>query len=189
MVLIPTVIERNSGSDHVYDLYSRLLKMRIIVVTGEIEDNMASSICAQLLYLSSLNNDEIQMYIHSPGGSVSAGLAILDIMNHIESPVSTIGMGICASMAAILLSNGAKGKRYILKNCEVMIHQPIGETRGQSTDMEIATNHMIKTRNTLYQILADNCNKEFSAIQKDCDRDNYMDAQTALNYGIIDKII
>lgn len=189
MVIVPTIIERNASVERVYDLYSCLLKERIIILTGEIEDTMSSSICAQLLYLASTGSDPILMYINSPGGSVSAGLAIYDTMNYIKCEVSTICMGICASMAAVLLSAGAKGKRCSLVNGEVMIHQPLGGMQGQAKDMEIAANHIIRMKNRLNNILAQNCGKSVDEIAALCDRDYYMDAQEAMDLGIIDTII
>lgn len=189
MVIVPTIIERNASVERVYDLYSCLLKERIIILTGEIEDTMSSSICAQLLYLASTGRDPILMYINSPGGSVSAGLAIYDTMNYIKCEVSTICMGICASMAAVLLSAGAKGKRSSLANGEVMIHQPLGGMQGQAKDMEIAANHIIRMKNRLNNILAQNCGKSVNEIAALCDRDYYMDAQEAISLGIIDTII
>lgn len=189
MVIVPTIIERNASIERVYDLYSCLLKERIIILTGEIDDAMSSSICAQLLYLGSISSDPILMYINSPGGSVSAGLAILDTMNYVKCEVSTICMGICASMAAVLLSAGASGKRCSLENGEVMIHQPLGGMQGQAKDMEIAANHIVKMKERLYQILANNCQKSKEIIAQSCDRDHYMDANEALAFGIIDQII
>lgn len=189
MVIVPTIIERSASVERVYDLYSCLLKERIIILTGEIDDPMSSSICAQLLYLASTGSEPILMYINSPGGSVSAGLAILDTMNYVKCEVSTICMGICASMAAVLLSAGAKGKRCSLSNGEVMIHQPLGGMQGQAKDMEIAANHIMKMKNRLNKILAQNCNKTVDDIADACDRDNYMDAKEAISFGIIDKII
>lgn len=189
MVIVPTIIERNASVERVYDLYSCLLKERIIILTGEIEDTMSSSICAQLLYLASTGSDPILMYINSPGGSVSAGLAIYDTMNYIKCEVSTICMGICASMAAVLLSAGAKGKRCSLANGEVMIHQPLGGMQGQAKDMEIAANHIIRMKNRLNNILAQNCDKSVDEIAALCDRDYYMDATEAMKLGIIDKVI
>lgn len=189
MVIVPTIVERNASVERVYDLYSCLLKERIIILTGEIEDTMSSSICSQLLYLASTGSDPIFMYINSPGGSVSAGLAIYDTMNYIKCEVSTICMGICASMAAVLLSAGAKGKRCSLANGEVMIHQPLGGMQGQAKDMEIAANHIIRMKNRLNDILAQNCGKSTTEIAALCDRDYYMDAKEAVELGIIDSII
>lgn len=189
MVFIPTIIERNASSERVYDLYSCLLKERIIILTGEIDDTMSSSICAQLLYLSSISAEPIQLYINSPGGSVSAGLAIYDIMKYIRCDVCTICMGICASMAAVLLSAGANGKRSALFNSEVMIHQPMGGMQGQARDMEIAAAHIQKLKERLYIILQENTHQTMETIKKDCDRDYYMNANEALAYGIIDAII
>ncbi|MEG1474546.1 MAG: ATP-dependent Clp protease proteolytic subunit [Longicatena sp.] len=189
MVIVPTIIERNATSERVYDLYSCLLKERIIILTGEIDDAMSSSICAQLLYLSSISNDTIQMYINSPGGSVSAGLAIYDIMNYIKCDVSTICMGICASMAALLLCAGSKGKRCALSNSEIMIHQPLGGMQGQAKDMEIATQHMLQVKIRIYAILSKQTQQAKETIIKDCDRDHYMNANEAKKYGLLDTII
>ncbi len=188
-MLIPTVIDKTNNSERVYDIYSRLLKDRIIIITGEIDNNLSNSVVAQLLYLDSISNDDISIYINSPGGSVTDGFAIYDTMNYIKSDVSTIGMGICASMAAFLLSSGTKGKRYILPNGEVMIHQPLGGVKGQATEIKIAAEHILKTKEKLNKILSINTGKDLSIIEKDTDRDNFMDSNEALNYGIIDKII
>lgn len=189
MVIVPTIIERNASSERIYDLYSCLLKERIIILTGEIDDPMSSSICAQLLYLSSIGNEPIQMYINSPGGSVSAGLAIYDIMKYIPCDVSTICMGMCASMAAILLCAGTSGKRCALTNSEIMIHQPLGGMQGQAKDMEIAAQHMMNVKERLYHILSTHTKQDKKTIMKDCDRDNYMNAKEAIQYGLIDNII
>lgn len=189
MVIVPTIIERSANTERVYDLYSCLLKERIIILTGEIDDAMASSITAQLLYLSSFSKDPIQMYINSPGGSVTAGLAIYDIMNFIPCEISTICMGICASMAAVLLCAGSAGKRRALSNSEIMIHQPLGGMQGQATDMEIAAKHMQCVKQKLYRILSRHTHQNMDTIQLDCDRDTYMDAQKAKDYGMIDQII
>lgn len=189
MVIVPTIIERSASVERVYDLYSCLLKERIIILTGEIDDAMSASICAQLLYLSSIGNDPILLYINSPGGSVNAGLAIVDTMKYVNCEIATICMGICASMAAVLLSCGAKGKRQALPNSEVMIHQPMGGMQGQAKDMEIATAHIVKMKTRLYKILATNCDKSIDVITDACDRDYYMDAQEALDFGIIDQVI
>ena len=188
-MLIPTVIDKVNNSERVYDIYSRLLKDRIIIINGEIDNNLANSVVAQLLYLDSLNNEDISIYINSPGGSVTDGMAIYDTMNYINSDVSTIGIGICASMAAFLLSSGKKGKRYVLPNSEVMIHQPLGGAQGQATEIKIAAEHILKTKEKLNKILSINTGKDLDIIEKDTDRDNFMDANTALEYGIVDKII
>lgn len=188
-MIIPTVIDKTNNSERVYDIYSRLLKDRIIIINGEIDNNLSNSVVAQLLYLDSLNNEDISIYINSPGGSVTDGMAIYDTMNFIKSDVSTIGMGICASMAAFLLSSGKKGKRYILPNAEVMIHQPLGGAQGQATEIKIAAEHILKTKEKLNKILSNNTGKDLSVLEKDTDRDNFMDSNEAFNYGIIDKII
>ena len=188
-MIIRTVIDKVNNSERVYDIYSRLLKDRIIIINGEIDNNVANSVVAQLLYLDSLNNEDISIYINSPGGSVTDGMAIYDTMNYITSDVSTIGMGICASMAAFLLSSGKKGKRYVLPFCEVMIHQPLGGAQGQATEIKIAAEHILKTKDKLNKILSNNTGKNLEIIEKDTDRDNFMDANEALEYGIVDKII
>lgn len=188
-MIIPTVIDKVNNSERVYDIYSRLLKDRIIIINGEINNEVANSVVAQLLFLDSLNSEDISIYINSPGGSVTDGMAIYDTMNFINSDVSTIGMGICASMAAFLLSSGKKGKRYVLPNCEVMIHQPLGGAQGQATEIKIAAEHILKTKDKLNKILSNNTGKSLNVIEQDTDRDNFMDSNEALNYGIIDKII
>lgn len=188
-MIIPTVIDKASNGERVYDIYSRLLKDRIIIINGEIDSTLSNSVVAQLLYLDSINNEDISLYINSPGGNVTDGFAIYDTMNLIKSDVSTIGMGMCASMAAFLLSSGAKGKRYILPNCEVMIHQPLGGASGQATEIKIAAEHILKTKEKLNKILSINTNKKLSEIERDTDRDNYMTANESLEYGIVDKII
>ncbi len=188
-MIVPTVIDKVNTSERVYDIYSRLLKDRIIIINGEIDNNLANSVVAQLLYLDSLNNEDISIYINSPGGSVTDGMAIYDTMNYINSDVTTIGIGICASMAAFLLSSGKKGKRYLLPNSEVMIHQPLGGAQGQATEIKIAAEHILKTKEKLNKILSINTGKDLHIIEKDTDRDNFMDANTALEYGIIDEII
>ena len=189
MVIVPTIIERNAASERVYDLYSCLLKERIIILTGEIDDAMSSSICAQLLYLASISKDPIQMYINSPGGSVSAGLAIYDVMKYISCEIATIGMGMCASMAAVLLCAGEKGKRSALQNAEIMIHQPSGGAKGQETEIRIVAENILKTRNRLNEILAANTGKSVEEISRDTERDNYMTAQEAVAYGLIDSVV
>lgn len=188
-MLIPTIIEKNNMGERAYDIYSRLLKNRIIFLSGEIDDNVANVVIAELLYLDSLNHNDISLYINSPGGSVSAGMAIYDTMNFVKSDVSTICVGLSASMAAFLLSSGTKGKRYSLPNGEIMIHQPLGGVSGQATEIKIVAERIIKLRNKLNKILSNNTGQDIKAIEDDTDRDNYMDANEALEYGIIDKII
>lgn len=188
-MLIPNIIEKKNNTERVYDLYSRLLEDRIIFISGEITDNSANIVISELLYLDSLNNNDISIYINSPGGSVSAGLAIYDTINYIKSDVSTICVGTSASMAAFLLSSGKKGKRYALANSEVMIHQPLGGVQGQATEIKIAAEHILKLKDKLNKILAHNTGKDIFVIEKDTDRDNFMSAKEALNYGIIDKIL
>ena len=188
-MIIPTVIDKVNNQERVYDIYSRLLKDRIIIINGEINNELSNSVVAQLLYLDSINNDDISIYINSPGGSVTDGMAIYDTINFISSDVSTIGIGLCASMAAFLLSSGTKGKRCILPNGEVMIHQPLGGAQGQATEIKIAAEHILKTKDKLNKILSLNTNKDLSVIEKDTDRDNFMNSKEALEYGIIDKII
>lgn len=189
MNLIPTVIEKEQGSERCYDIYSRLLKDRIILLNGEINDNIANSIVAQLLFLDSESNDDISIYINSPGGSITSGMAIYDTMNIIKSDVSTICIGMSASMAAFLLSSGTKGKRYILPNAEVMIHQPLGGAQGQATEIKIAATRILKLKDKLNKILSKNTNQPLEKIQNDTERDYFLDAEEAKQYGIIDKII
>ncbi len=189
MGLIPTVVERSSNGERVYDIYSRLLKDRIIVLSGEIDDDSANAIVAELLYLDSLNHNDISIYINSPGGSVTAGMAIYDTMNFIESDVSTICLGMSASMAAFLLSSGAKGKRYCLPNSEVMIHQPLGGAQGQATEIKIAAERILKLREKLNHILSRNTGKDLKTVEADTERDYFLSANEALDYGIIDKIL
>jgi len=189
MGLIPTVVERSSNGERVYDIYSRLLKDRIIVLSGEIDDDSANAVVAELLYLDSLNHNDISIYINSPGGSVTAGMAIYDTMNFIESDVSTICLGMSASMAAFLLSSGAKGKRYCLPNSEVMIHQPLGGAQGQATEIKIAAERILKLREKLNHILSKNTGKNLETVEKDTERDYFLSAKEALDYGIIDKIL
>ena len=179
MFPLPTVIEQTSRGERAYDIYSRLLKDRIIMVQGPVEDGMANAIVAQLLFLDAQGHDDIYMYINTPGGSVSAGLAIVDTMNFIKSDVQTIVMGVAASMGTIIASSGAKGKRSMLPNAEYMIHQPMGGTGGgtQQTDMAIAAEHLLKTRHNLEQILADNSGQPLDKVHADAERDNWMSAQ------------
>ena len=189
MNLIPTVIEKSSLGERAYDIYSRLLKDRIIILSGEIDDNVANSIVAQLLYLDGINNDDISIYINSPGGSITAGMAIYDTINFIKSDASTICVGIAASMAAFLLSSGAKGKRYCLSNAEVMIHQPLGGAQGQATEIKIAAERILRLKTKLNKILSLNTGKSIKKIEKDTERDYFMSSNEALEYGIVDKII
>ena len=189
MNLVPTIIEKNEMGERAYDIYSRLLKDRIIILNGEITDNSSNIVVAQLLYLDSLNNDDISLYINSPGGSITAGMAIFDTMNFIKSDVSTICVGMAASMAAFLLSSGEKGKRYILPNAEVMIHQPLGGVQGQATEIKIATERILKLKKKLNNILADTTGKDIEIINNDTERDYFMDSDEALNYGIVDKVL
>lgn len=188
-MLIPTIIEKTNNSERVYDLYSRLLKDRIIILSGEIDDKVANIVTSELLYLDSLNHDDISIYINSPGGSVTSGMAIYDTMNYIQSDVSTICLGMAASMAAFLLSSGTKGKRYALKNSEVMIHQPLGGASGQATEIKIAAERILKLREKLNHILHENTGKSLKIIEKDTERDHFLDAKEALEYGLIDKIL
>ena len=189
MLLIPNVIEKKNNSERVYDLYSKLLEDRIIMIYGEIDDNVSNIVVAELLYLDSINNDDISLYINSNGGSITAGMAIYDTMNFIQSDVSTICIGMCASMAAFLLSSGKKGKRYSLKNSEIMIHQPLGGASGQATEIKIAADRILKIRKNMNKILSLNTNKDIKTIKKDTERDNFMSSYEALSYGIIDKIL
>lgn len=189
MNIVPTVIEKSSNKEYAYDLYSRLLKDRIIFLSGEINDSLASIIVSELLYLDAQNHDDIFLYINSPGGSVTSGLAIYDTMNYVKSDIRTIVVGIAASMGAFLLSSGTKGKRCALPNAEVMIHQVLGGAQGQATDIKIHTEHILKTKKKLNEILANNTGKSYHKIAKDCERDNFMSANEALKYGLIDEII
>ena len=187
--VIPYVVENTGKGERSYDIYSRLLEDRIIFLTGEINDQVADAIVAQLIYLEGKDPDkDISLYINSPGGSVSAGLAIYDTMNYIRSDVSTICIGLAASMAAFLLSSGAKGKRYALANSEVMIHQPLGGAQGQASDIKIMADHILKTKRTLNEILAKNSGKPYEIVERDTDRDNYLSAEEAKEYGLVDQI-
>ena len=188
--MIPMVIDQVGNVERSYDIYSRLLEDRIIFLTGEINDQMANTIVAQLIYLEGKNPDkDIYMYINSPGGSVTAGLAIYDTMQYIKCDVSTFCIGMAASMAAVILSSGAKGKRICLPHSEVMIHQPLGGAQGQATDIEIQSRHIQKTREMLNKILSDNTGKSMEVINKDIERDNFLDAKQALKYGLVDKVL
>lgn len=187
---IPYVIEKTSSGERSYDIYSRLLQDRIIFLTGEVNDDVASVLVSELLFLESQDTEkDVQFYINSPGGSVSAGLAIYDTMNYIKCDVSTICMGLAASMGSFLLSGGAKGKRFALPNSEILIHQPSGGAKGQETEIRIVAEQMLKTRNQLNKILAENTGQPLERIQADTERDNYMTAQEAKDYGLIDEII
>ncbi len=190
MALVPYVIEQTSRGERSYDIYSRLLNDRIIVLSDEVNDATASLVIAQLLYLEGQDSTkDISLYINSPGGSVTAGLAIYDTMQYIKCDVSTICMGMAASMGAFLLSSGAKGKRYALPNSEIMIHQPLGGTRGQATEILIHAEHIKRTRERLNKILAENSGQSLETIERDTERDNFLTAQQAAEYGLIDKVM
>ena len=188
--LIPYVVEQTSRGERSYDIYSRLLNDRIVFLNGEVDEASSSVIVAELLYLEAQDPDkDIQFYINSPGGSVTDGLAIYDTMQYIKADVSTICVGMAASMGAFLLSAGAKGKRICLPNAEVMIHQVLGETRGQETDIQIEARHMAKIKKTLTEIIARNCGKTYEQVYADCERNNWMSAEEAKEYGLIDSVI
>ena len=190
MRLVPTVIENTGRGERAYDIYSRLLKERIIFLGDEIDDAAANLVIAQLLYLESVDpKADISLYVNSPGGSVSAGMAIYDTMQFIQCDVSTICVGMAASMGAFLLAGGAKGKRYALPNAEVMIHQPLGSTSGQATDVRIAAEHILQTKQKLCKLLSENTGRSIDQIAADCERDNWKTAQEALEYGLIDKVV
>lgn len=188
--LVPTVIEKSQFGERAFDIYSRLLKERIVFLGGPIDDTVANLVIAQLLFLDSEDpKKDISLYVNSPGGSVSAGLAIIDTMNHIKANVSTTCVGIAASMGAVILASGAKGKRYILPNSEVMIHQPSGGTEGQATDIAITAKHILKTRENLNKILAKTTGQSMAQIEKDVERDFFMSAEEAKKYGLVDEIV
>jgi len=188
-MLIPMVVDQKGAGERSYDIYSRLLEDRIIFLNGEIDDNSANLVIAQLIYLEGKDpNKDIFLYINSPGGSVSAGFAIYDTMKYIKCDVTTICIGLAASMGAFLLSSGAKGKRYALPNAEVMIHQPLGGFQGQASDIQIQAKHIQRLKNKLNKILSENTGKDIKTIEQDTDRDNYMTADEAKNYGLIDQI-
>lgn len=189
MALVPSVVEKSSDGERAYDIYSRLLRDRIIMLSGEIDDNLANSVVAQLLYLDSINHDTISLYINSPGGSITAGMAIYDTMNYVKSKVSTICIGMSASMAAFLLSCGQKGLRYALPNSEVMIHQPLGGAQGQATEIKIAAERILKLKEKINRILSENTGQDLEKIQNDTERDYFLSAEEALDYGLIDKVI
>jgi len=188
-MLVPMVVDQTNAGERSYDIYSRLLEDRIIFLSGEINDQTANIVVAQLIYLEAKNPDkDIHLYINSPGGSVSAGMAIYDTMNYIKCDVSTICIGLAASMGAFLLSSGAKGKRYALPNSEIMIHQPLGGAQGQASDIQIQAQQILKIKSKINKILSENTGKEITEVEHDTDRDNYMTAEEALKYGIIDKV-
>jgi len=188
--LVPTVIEKTSGGERAYDIYSRLLKDRIIMLSGPIDDHTANVVVAQLLFLAAEDPDkDIHLYINSPGGSISAGMAMFDTMNYIKPDVSTIGIGIAASMGAFLLAAGEPGKRFVLPNSEVMIHQPLGGAKGQATDIAIVAEHILKTRDKMNRILAEKTGQTIKKIKQDTERDNFLSADEAVSYGLVDKII
>lgn len=190
MSLVPNVIEQTSSGERSYDIYSRLLKDRIIFLSGEVNDEMASLIVAQLLFLESEDPDkDIQLYINSPGGSVTAGFAIYDTMKDVKCDISTICIGLAASMGAFLLAGGTKGKRYALSNSEIMIHQPSGGSKGQATDLKIMADYIMNNKRKLNTILSENTGKSIEEIERDTDRDNFMNAEEAKKYGLIDKVI
>ena len=189
-VLIPTVVEQTNRGERAYDIFSRLLNDRIIILNGEINDALASVIVAQLLFLEGQDaSKDISLYINSPGGSISAGMAIYDTMNYIKCDVSTICVGMAASMASFLLAAGAKGKRFALPNSEILIHQPLGRVEGQATDMKIHTDHIIAIRKKMNTLYSEMTGQPLEIIERDTDRDNYMSAEDAREYGIVDKVI
>lgn len=187
--IIPTVIEKSSNKEYAYDLYSRLLKDRIIFITGEINSNLSNIVVSELLYLDSINHNDICIYINSPGGEITSGLAIYDTINYIKSDVNTICVGLAASMGAFILSSGTKGKRYSLPNGEIMIHQPLGGAEGKASDIKIAAEHILKIKDKINKILSKNTNQPLKKVIKDTECDNFMDSKEALKYGLIDKII
>lgn len=189
MTLVPMIIDKEGNNERSYDIFSRLLKDRIVILSGEINDNIANNIVAELLYLDSINHNDISLYINSPGGSITAGMAIYDTMNFIKSDVATICIGMAASMAAFLLSCGEKGKRYSLPNAEIMIHQPLGGIEGQATEIKIAAERILKLKNRLNIILSKNTGQNLKKIEQDTERDHFLEAKEALDYGIIDKVI
>ncbi|MBQ9012482.1 MAG: ATP-dependent Clp protease proteolytic subunit [Bacilli bacterium] len=189
MNIIPSIVEKTKNGERVYDVYSRLLKDRIIFIGGEIDDDMANLVISELLYLDSKGSDDISIYINSPGGSITSGMAIYDTMNFIKSDVSTICVGMAASMASVLLASGSKGKRYILPNSEVMIHQPLGGVSGQATEIKIVADRIIYLKNKLNKILEEKTGNDIKKIEKDTERDHYLTSKEALEYGLVDKIL
>ncbi len=188
-MIIPNIVERNFSGEKIYDIYSKLLKDRIVFINGEITDNMSHLIIAQMLYLDSVSNEDISLYINSPGGSVTAGLSIYDCMNYIKSDISTVATGLCASMAAIILAAGTKGKRYSLKNSEIMIHQVLGGASGQASDIKIQAERILIIKKKLNKILASLCKQTINKINKDTERDYYLNPDDAIKYGLIDAVI
>ncbi|MFH1145550.1 MAG: ATP-dependent Clp protease proteolytic subunit [bacterium] len=190
MNLIPMVVEKSNFGERAYDIYSRLLKDRIVFLGDVIDSSVANSVVAQLLFLDNQDaKQDIKLYIASPGGSIMAGLAVYDTIQHLKADVSTICVGVAASMAAVLLASGAKGKRYILPNAEVMIHQPMGGTEGQAADIKIHAEHILRLRDRLNKLLAKHTGQDLKTIEQDTDRDNFMTAEEAVKYGIVDKVI
>ena len=189
MNVIPTVLEKSNDHEYAFDLYSRLLNDRIVFCSGELTDQNANIIISELLYLDSLNHNDIFLYINSPGGSVTSGLAIYDTMNYVKSDIKTIAIGLAASMGAFLLSSGTKGKRCALKNAEIMIHQPLGGAQGQASDIKIAADHILKTKEKLNKILAKNTSQSIVKIKNDSERDFYMNSEEAKKYGLIDVVL
>ena len=189
MNIIPTIIEKSNNKEYAYDLYSRLLKDRIIFITGEINSSTANIVVSELLYLDSINHNDISIYINSPGGEITSGLAIYDTINYIKSDVNTICVGMAASMGAFILSSGTKGKRYSLPNGEIMIHQPLGGAEGKASDIKIAAEHILKLKDKMNKLLSKNTNQPLKKVIKDTECDKFLDAKEALSYGIIDKII
>ncbi len=189
MSLIPMIVEKELQGERSYDIFSRLLKDRIILLTGEINDALANVVVAELLYLDSLSHESISLYINSPGGSITSGMAIYDTMQWIHSPVSTICIGMAASMAAFLLAAGKKGKRYALPNAEVMIHQPLGGAEGQATEIQIAAKHILKIKTKMNKLLAKNTGKNLKEIERDTERDYFLEAEEAQAYGLIDEVL
>lgn len=189
MNLIPSVVEKTHNGERAYDIYSRLLKDRIIFLGGEIDDECANVVISELLFLDSQSHDDISIYINSPGGSITAGMAIYDTMNYVKSDVSTICVGIAASMASVILASGKKGKRYILPNSEVMIHQPLGGVNGQATEIKIVADRILYLRNKLNKLLSEKTGQPIEKIENDTERDHYLSAEETLNYGLVDKVL
>jgi len=189
MSLVPIIVDKEQNGERSYDIFSRLLKDRIIILSGEIDDNLANIIVSELLYLDSINHEDISLYINSPGGSITSGMAIMDTMNYIKSDVKTICIGLAASMAAFLLSCGKKGKRYILPNAEVMIHQPLGGVQGQATEIKIVAERIINLRKKLNTMLSQNTGQPLDKIEQDTERDHFLDAKESKEYGLVDEIL